>query len=69
VRYAQWYLLLLAVLGIYCSAEGSRLERLSMLDLDGVLIQAVGAAFSAGVAFHTTRPLFNGAKSRALTCS
>jgi hypothetical protein len=28
VRFPAWYLLLLAVLGIYCFAEGSRLERL-----------------------------------------
>lgn len=36
-------------------------ELLSMLDLEGVLIQAD--------ALHTTRPFFSGAKSRAPTCS
>ena len=36
-------------------------ELLSMLDLEGVLIQAD--------VLHTTRPFFSGAKSRAPTCS
>ena len=36
-------------------------ELLSTLDLDGVLIQAD--------ALHSTRPFFNGARSRAPTCS
>jgi hypothetical protein len=36
-------------------------ELLSMLDIEGVLIQAD--------ALHTTRPFFSGAKSRAPTCS
>jgi diphthamide synthase (EF-2-diphthine--ammonia ligase) len=44
-------------------------ELLSTLELEGVLIQAVGAAFSEGVALHTTRPFFSGAWSRGPTCS
>ncbi len=44
-------------------------ELLSSLELECVLIQAVGAAFSEGVALHTTRPFFSGAWSRVPTCS
>ena len=44
-------------------------ELLSTLDLDGVLIQAVGEAFSEGVALHTTQAFFDGAWSRGPTSS
>ena len=58
---------------IYDTGESSKRaalkELLSMLDLDGVLIQAVAAAFSAGVALHTTRPFFSGAESSRSACS
>jgi len=36
---------------------------LGELDLQGVLIQAVGAAFSEGVALHTQKPFFNSSRS------
>ena len=53
------------------SSERAALKELLLagLDLEGVLIQAVGAAFSEGVALHTTRPFFSGAWSRGPTCS
>jgi hypothetical protein len=44
-------------------------ELLAGLDLEGVLIQAVGAAFSEGVALHTTQSFFTGASPRGPTCS
>jgi hypothetical protein len=42
---------------------------LSTLELEGVLIQAVGAAFSEGVALHTSPAFFSSPPSRAPTCS
>jgi hypothetical protein len=39
-------------------------QLLGELDLEGVLIQAVGAAFSVGVALHTQRPVFGSSRSR-----
>ena len=42
---------------------------LSTLELDGVLIQAVGEAFSEGVALHTSPAFFSSPPSRAPTCS
>ena len=53
-----------------CYATGDNHERavlrqlLGELDLEGVLIQAVGAAFSEGVALHTQRPFFGSSRSR-----
>jgi diphthamide synthase (EF-2-diphthine--ammonia ligase) len=44
-------------------------ELLSALDLEGVLPQAVGAAFSEGVALHTTQVFFTGSSPRGPTCS
>jgi hypothetical protein len=42
-------------------------QLLGELDLDGVLIQAVGEAFSAGVALHTQKPFFDSPRSRGPT--
>ncbi|WP_198005143.1 hypothetical protein [Synechococcus sp. WH 5701] len=42
---------------------------LSTLELEGVLIQAVGPAFSEGVALHTSPAFFSSPPSRAPTCS
>ena len=56
-----------------CYATGENHERavlrqlLGELDLEGVLIQAVGAAFSEGVALHTQKPFFNSSRSRGST--
>jgi len=44
-------------------------ELLSTMDLEGVLIQAVGEAFSAGVALHTQKPFFGSSRSRGPTFS
>jgi hypothetical protein len=50
------------------SSERSALkELLSTMNLEGKLIQAVGEAFSEGVALHTTQAFFAGASSRAPT--
>jgi len=49
--------------------RGSAIERtarkklLSTLDFEGVLIQAVSAAFSEGIALHMTQAFFDGAWS------
>lgn len=53
------------------SSERAALKELLLagLDLEGVLIQAVGAAFSEGVALHTTQSFFTGASPRGPTCS
>ena len=42
---------------------------LGELDLEGVLIQAVGEAFSEGVALHTQQPFFDRSRSRGPTSS
>jgi hypothetical protein len=58
-----------------CYATGANHERavlkqlLGELDLEGVLIQAVGEAFSEGVALHTQKPFFNSSPSRGPTSS
>ena len=56
-----------------CDATGQNHERsvlkklLGELDLESLLIQAVGAAFSAGVALHTQQPFFDSSRSREPT--
>jgi hypothetical protein len=44
-------------------------QLLGELDLEGVVIQAVGAAFSEGVALHAQRPFFGSSRSRGATSS
>ena len=58
-----------------CYATGANHKRavlrqlLGELDLAGVLIQAVGEAFSEGVALHTQKPLTGSSRSRGPTSS
>jgi hypothetical protein len=42
-------------------------QLLGELELEGVLLQAAGTAFSEGVALHMRRPLFNSSRSRGPT--
>ena len=44
-------------------------ELLASLDIEGVLIQAVGTAFSEGVALHTTQSFFTAATPAEKTSS
>ncbi|MCP9861477.1 hypothetical protein KBZ33_20790 [Cyanobium sp. Cruz-8D1] len=50
------------------SSETAALQRLlSGIELTDVLVQAVGEAFSEGVALHGNRPFFFSLRSRAPT--